>query len=433
MILLLDYIHKDILIEKYVIEHLENITNIEFLCYFTLFINVIPNIIDIEESLFLKFLIKRSILYYPLASYLLTQLHYVFVTTNNYKFCIFKNLLLDKLTQQLSNELLKTEEIFGYIENHLCKKNIKEGLIDIHDYLDNKNSFYLPTNPLFRCKKMNILEITIKASSQRPFMIPCQIVNIVDEVKQYHLLYKQEDLSKDQCVMNIIILIDMILKKETYLDLHITKYSVVPLSDKAGLIEIIPNAHTIHSILKSKFTIQNFILEHNPNITIHKLRERFMKSCAAYCVISYILGIGDRHLENIMITESGYLFHIDFDYILGYDPKPLAPEIRITPEMIDAIGGENSIYYTEFKNICTKAYNCLRRHADLLVCMLCSLKEFPPSIIKEHISQRLMVGENEEDATLNFVAKVIKNSSTSYSTRLIDFFHKSKKDTLLLI
>ena len=46
-----------------------------------------------------------------------------------------------------------------------------------------------------------------------------------------------------------------------------------------------------------------------------------------------------------MVTEKGEIFHIDYDYISykGKEPKILTvPKIRITPEMLDAMG-ENSI------------------------------------------------------------------------------------------
>ena len=52
-------------------------------------------------------------------------------------------------------------------------------------------------------------------------------------------------------------------------------------------------------------------------------------SAAIYCVITYLLGIGDRHLDNIMITNEGCIFRIDFGYILGQDPKLLSHRYKI--------------------------------------------------------------------------------------------------------
>ncbi len=57
---------------------------------------------------------------------------------------------------------------------------------------------------------------------------------------------------------------------------------------------------------------------------------------------SYLLGVGDRHLDNLLLQSNGKLFHIDFGFILGEDPKSWPPPMKITREMVLAMGGENS-------------------------------------------------------------------------------------------
>jgi phosphatidylinositol 3-kinase len=251
------------------------------------------------------------------------------------------------------------------------------------------------------------------------------------------MLIKHESVLQDYVVMNIIRLIDLILKKWEKTDFYIQTYQVLPFDDKSGFIEIIPNSETLYSISnEKKFSLLNYILDHNRNLPTEEVRERFIRSSAAYSVISYLLGVGDRHLDNIMVTQDGYLFHIDYGYILGHDPKPITPSIRITQDIVDAMGGPSSSDFEKFKIYCTRIYTCLRKHMTIfysLLYLLTSIKssgnqKYSPEYLQREVLSRFVPHEFSYEAESQLLFK-IDDSYSSYTPRVFDLVHSTVKGT----
>jgi hypothetical protein len=252
-----------------------------------------------------------------------------------------------------------------------------------------------------------------------------------DQTKK-KIMCKQDDVRGDYIIQKIIKLMSYFIKQSLNFDPEVVTYQIVPLTDKFGLIEIVENCDTIYNITQRGFTVQNYIMEHNPTYTVNQLRDKFIKSTATYSVITYLLGVGDRHLDNIMIHQNGSLFHIDYGYILGADPKLSDATIRISPHMLDAMGGIESDHYKMFRDMCTNIYNTIRPNISIISSLMFTLSEINPAQydvtkIQKEILKRFEPGVSQPDATCHLTNLMNRSHNNRWRYKLIDMVHSGIK------
>ena len=356
-----------------------------------------------------------------------------------------KNIILNDanpLIKKSLNDSIKINLFFNNINKNTPKKDLIKFLIKNEKIFSN---VYLPFFPHLLCIKILIDKLEVKDSSSSPLLLTFKLYDEKkDKFYEKRLLYKFEDVRQDYIVINTIKIMNMIIKKELHLytnnnkyDFDIITYNVFPISLSSGIIEILPNSHTLLDISK-KFSIFNFIIEKNPLFTVDVLRSRFLYSSAVYSIITFLLGVGDRHLDNIMINDYGHLFHIDYGYIIGTDPKPINyTSMRITSDMVDALGGENSIYYLNFVKLVKDIHLCLHKRFPIIYIFIKQLIHNEPKInsitintLIDQLSNRFMYGENYEEAGNQLTIEIYK-SKHSINQTLIDFVHYHNKEKTL--
>lgn len=105
---------------------------------------------------------------------------------------------------------------------------------------------------------------------------------------------------------------------------------------------------------------------------LYKKRTVFARSLAVMSIIGYILGLGDRHLDNILIDlENGALTHIDFNICFEKGANLRIPEtvpFRFTQNLQTACGAHHEEGY--FRKACENTLRVMKENKEILLTLL---------------------------------------------------------------
>ncbi|XP_017040720.1 phosphatidylinositol 3-kinase catalytic subunit type 3 [Drosophila ficusphila] len=277
--------------------------------------------------------------------------------------------------------------------------------------------------------------VPMRTSLFKSALMPAKLTFVTSIAQhEYAAIFKHgDDLRQDQLILQMITLMDKLLRREN-LDLKLTPYKVLATSSKHGFLQYVDSC-TVAEVLAREGNIHNFFRKHHPcdngpyGISA-EVMDTYIKSCAGYCVITYLLGVGDRHLDNLLLTTNGKLFHIDFGYILGRDPKPMPPPMKLSKEMVEAMGGISSEHHHEFRKQCYTAYLHLRRHANVMLNLFSLMVDatvpdiaLEPDKAVKKVEENLQLGLTDEEA-VQHLQSLLDVSITAVMPALVEQIHR---------
>ncbi|GAM22583.1 hypothetical protein SAMD00019534_057580 [Acytostelium subglobosum LB1] len=344
-------------------------------------------------------------------------------------------------------ELVKQDNVINQlvavansVKNAHSTADRKKALADGLSKLRLPERFQLPLDPRWEAKGLIADKCRYMDSKKLPLWLVFE--NVEPFAKPLTVIFKVgDDLRQDILTLQVIRIMDKIWRSAG-LDLRLQPYKCVATGNGIGMIEVVLNANTIANINKDaggtgalleEKTLDNWLRECNPNEEdYNKAVETFILSCAGYVVATYVLGIGDRHADNIMITKAGHLFHIDFGHFLGnykkkYGFKRERAPFIFTPQYMAIVGGKDSENFKFFVQTCCLAYNTLRKHTDLFINLFqlmlsTGIPELQHEDDIDYLRKALAPGVSDTEAAKEFTNNIHVALNTK-TVLLNDLFH----------
>eukprot|EP00127_Corallochytrium_limacisporum_P002540 Clim_evm97s128 gene=Clim_evmTU97s128 len=281
--------------------------------------------------------------------------------------------------------------------------------------------------------------------------------------KVYTFLCKpKDDLRKDQRMMELNRLINRLLvqhEPSRTRQLQISTYAVVPVNEDTGIIEWVQDTSHLRSMITSAYKTANITtLSHkqvyslftektqrgrmsnydfyyklllprfppilhqwfignfqDPSIW-YSARLAYARSTAAMCIVGWIVGLGDRHTENILYCKrTGRCLHVDWNCLFLKGGELRVPEVvpfRLTRQVVDGLGPTG--IEGGFRKSCEETYRVLRRERQALMIVMKSFVHDPTLDLKgsrnvkkiNDIDMRLQGKKSERALPLSVEAQV---------------------------
>ncbi|XP_029436300.1 phosphatidylinositol 4,5-bisphosphate 3-kinase catalytic subunit alpha isoform-like isoform X4 [Rhinatrema bivittatum] len=318
-------------------------------------------------------------------------------------------------------------------------------------YMEALQGFICPLNPVHQLGNLRLEECRIMSSAKRPLWLNWENPDIMSELlfTNNEIIFKNgDDLRQDMLTLQIIRIMENMWQNQG-LDLRMLPYGCLSIGDCVGLIEVVKNSHTIMQI-QCKGGLKG-ALQFNSNTLHHWLKDKnkgegydaaidlFTRSCAGYCVATFILGIGDRHNSNIMVKDDGQLFHIDFGHFLDHKKKKFGYKRErvpfvLTQDFLIVISKgiqectKTKEFESRFQEMCYKAYLVIRQQANLFInlfsMMLGSgMPELQSFDDIAYLRKTLALDKTEQEALEYFTKQMNDAHHGGWTTKMDWIFH----------
>jgi hypothetical protein len=299
----------------------------------------------------------------------------------------------------ISEELLETTTFFITIFG-------KWEQINPGDSYSSGNDFKVDLiDPVSLKPIMNILVIKAYESKARPLLLE---FTFRDGEKSSVILKKGDDIRNDWYVQTMFEIFNH-LWRNSYLSSNppvIYTYKCIPIYPMFGCIECVTNVKSVQDFDYEKISQ---LEQDQKNI--------LLSSLAGSCLASYVLGIRDRHQDNMLIKDDHIFFHIDFGHLWNRGPIIDAPRISIPMRFKAKLAAE----WPRLEQLCLEGFKVLFQHGDLIKTLCATLFKSTTEnsmIIEQFVRGRnsLMLDMSELEANGRF-EKILTKSLENHHVR----------------